>query len=624
MTKLFRSFWFGFLTLAVFLLHADRLGDYPVHTHAWTQSDRIALSYCYVDNGLDLFHPCTYNLATKEGITAGDLPLIEYLAAIPMFISGIKSPFFLQFLSLVLMFLGFLSIRKMSRLLEINEIGREITSGAFIFSPMLAYYASGSIPSIPSLSLFLIGIYFLLRYFKEDQAKSLWLSIVFLALACLIRKPYILHTAAILMAMIYMHWKKYRSLQRADAYFMLIPGVFLLWNLWSEYLKVEYGTAFLSAIMPPSNFEEFVDGLILIYGKWRFDFFSSIQYAWFMLLFGVHIWQRKGVEPRSKDLRFMQQFILISSFVYLILMLRQFEHHDYYFADAFFPLIFILILNYYTRFRKDSPRIEKLLGGIGLAAVVFWSISSLILIQERSESGFWNRNEVTYKNFLGSAEWLDDHISRDTRVLIPDAYTSNLPLILANRKGFVTVNTNDSSLNELLLNDADHLILQDQYYPTEVLLYKPSIKEEFSFLAGNGKLSLYQRKRSNSSGLEFYGMAQSAQFRSKDLSAILKSSNNEVLEINEGLVFRGSEEFSFHMELSTDRMLLKHTELEPADQELYWVMNSGERTRYYKVKPYAPSLISRSADEQETMELYLWNPKKTDYELQLKSIHYRP
>lgn len=624
MTKLSRSLWFGFLIIAVVSMHAGRLGDFPVHTHSWTQSDRVALSYCYADNGLNLLHPCTYNLSTKEGITAGDLPLLEYLAAIPMFISGFKSPFFLQFLSLILMIMGFLFIRRISDLIEINQMGKEITSGAFLFSPMLAYYASGSIPSVPALSLFIAGLCYLLKYYKAADQRSLWTSIVFLSLSCLIRKPYILHVAALLTSLAYMHWNKHRRLKLNDSWLMLVPGLFLIWNLWSQHLELEYGTAFLNSLMPPANFEEFVDGIIVIYTKWQFSFFSSTQYAWFMLLFGVHIWQQKGVHPRLKELWFIQNFLALSSFAYLIMMMKQFEHHDYYFADAFFPLIFILLLNYYPEFRKDHPRLKKLLGGIGLAAVVFWFISSLNLIHERSESGFWNRNEVSYLNFQNADVWLDSYISREERVLIPDAYTSNLPLILADRKGYVSVNTNDSTLGELVSNEADYMILQDQLYPTEVLPFRPSLKDEFEFIAGNGDISLYKRSKTGSTDLSFYGLNQAKQMNLKELRASLKNSNEFVSKENDILVFTGNEEYSYQMELSTDRLLFSYADIDTQGKSLYWVMKSEERTKYYEIKAQSASLISKPEGANRTMELYLWNPNKIEYELQLKSIHYRP
>ena len=59
---------------AVYLFQGT-MSRYPAYVHAWTQSDRIAIAQNFQQNGFDFFHPATYNLLTKDGITQVDFPI---------------------------------------------------------------------------------------------------------------------------------------------------------------------------------------------------------------------------------------------------------------------------------------------------------------------------------------------------------------------------------------------------------------------------------------------------------------------------------------------------------------------------------------------------------------------
>ena len=75
------SCWFYHSTITLF----------PSFIHAWTQSERYALSLGFLNNGMDFFHPCTYNLQTIGGITRVDFPINEYIVALIMKVSGSRS-----------------------------------------------------------------------------------------------------------------------------------------------------------------------------------------------------------------------------------------------------------------------------------------------------------------------------------------------------------------------------------------------------------------------------------------------------------------------------------------------------------------------------------------------------
>ena len=101
-----------------FLLHRNYITEFPMHTHAWTQSDRLALAYGFVNNGLNFFEPETFSLLknesniedwkfpTNQSITAVDFPIHDFVPAIVMKLSGNKAPWIFRLYILLYSFIG--------------------------------------------------------------------------------------------------------------------------------------------------------------------------------------------------------------------------------------------------------------------------------------------------------------------------------------------------------------------------------------------------------------------------------------------------------------------------------------------------------------------------------------
>ncbi len=114
--RLFVSLFVLTLLLLIFFIQKDIIFTYPSFIHAWAQGDRYALSLCFIDNGFDFFHPCTFHynlqfpskipLETERGITAVDFPLTEYIVAILMKITGNTSPTLFRIFTLLYSLVG--------------------------------------------------------------------------------------------------------------------------------------------------------------------------------------------------------------------------------------------------------------------------------------------------------------------------------------------------------------------------------------------------------------------------------------------------------------------------------------------------------------------------------------
>jgi len=620
MTKTFRLFWFAFLLVGFAFLHFDKLGKIPLNVHAWTQSDRIALSYCYADNGLKLFYPCTYNLATTEGITGGDLPIIEYLAAIPMRLFNFKSPLPLQLLQLLLFILAFFSMRRLAQAFNIDEKGVEVLAAFFLFTPVLSYYASGALPSISGLSLFIIGLHFFVKYLNESRNSDLLLFTLSFALTCLIRTPYVLHIAALLSFLFYRILVQKKTQSSAVWLVLFVPISYVAWYFWSKHLSATYGSAFLQVFMPASNFEHFVELLQESFAQWKFSYLSGIQYAFLLMLLMANVWQGRGFRSRLPEFGLLTKLLFISGIVYLLMMTRQFVNHDYYMIDALFPALFLSMLNIYPVFRKDFPGLKKWFGIIGLLAVVLWIFNSKAELNKRHETGFWNRISSSYENFEGSKQIIDKHIPTEAAVLVPDAYTSNIPLMQIQRKAYTTINTNDSSMNSILTKDVDYMLVQDQYFLSDVYPYAKGMSLQFQFKEGNGDISLYIRKNSTQSLRQFLGMQKAKEIQASLLNFLQKGKGKLIQEASK-IHLIASDEYAFNFKLQHSRLWLSYEPSIAESPDLYWVLNYQGRSKYFPVDFKNGNLISIKKQQDVFMELYLWNPSKIKIDITIDEAY---
>ena len=161
------------------IYHSRYINEFPSHIHAWAQSDRYALSLGFLDNDLNFFKPQTlvYNhqfpdkwkVPSEKTITAVDFPIHDYIPALLMKISGNTSPWVFRIYILLYSFLGLFFLFKLS-----YAITKDFIKSVFVVvftatSPIYVYYQAGFLPTIPSLSNAIIGIFFYYKFLNENK-----------------------------------------------------------------------------------------------------------------------------------------------------------------------------------------------------------------------------------------------------------------------------------------------------------------------------------------------------------------------------------------------------------------------------------------------------------------------
>ncbi|NLA24304.1 MAG: glycosyltransferase family 39 protein [Bacteroidales bacterium] len=514
------------------------INEFPSHIHAWSQSDRYALALGYVNNNLNFFKPETFSLLknnkniedwkypTDYSITAVDFPMHDYIPAIVMKITGDNSPWIFRLYIALYSFLGLFFLFKLS-FIWTKSYYRSILIILFTAtSPVFVYYQAGFLPTIPSLSNAIIGIYFYSQYLLKQNYKYFPFSLFFLTFAALSRTPFLIPLIAVFgIEMIRLLKRESRLLSTGVP---IIVSILMILShfFYNKFLTAKYGSIFLANILPASSFKEAVEIINITKEKWITQYFSSFHYIILALsLIGaiyVSISKKKLFKKEKALFLFLIVIIFIGCILYAILMLRQFVNHDYYFLDTFFlPIVLFFIVLLSVIPIKDTVLVNRLSQFAILLICIPLSFCALKSQEERRITGYWDRTAATIINFQNSEQFIDSlGIPSNSKMLIIDAYATNIPLILLNRKGYPIIKTKRENIIKSLEWDYDYIVLQNEFLLSDIYSVYPEIITRIKKNADNGKISIYTRSDSvsNQSLIDFLGLNKKEPVFSQTLS----------------------------------------------------------------------------------------------------------
>jgi len=135
--------------------------------------------------------------------------------------------------------------------------------------------------------------------------------------------------------------------------------------------------------------------------------------------------------------------------------------------------------------------------GILIFMVSLFTINR-ITENKREETGFWDRIDITTKNFEGAEMLLNENnIPLTAKILVLDSYTTNIPFIEMKRFGYAIMSQNPEHIKRALTWNYDYIVLQDCYTITDIVRSYPPIMNEIVRIAGNGKISIYKKQKSS-------------------------------------------------------------------------------------------------------------------------------
>lgn len=490
-----------------FYFYGGKIQSFPSEIHAWTESDRLALAVGFYENGHQLYLPQTLSLETENGVTAVDLPLVEWLVSFVMRMAGSSDPFWFRLFHLLISLLGF-GFLYAWLLRWTASVFRSILAVLFVFiTPVIMYYQAGFLPSLPCLSLLWIGYYFYFKYIeKRDSNTDLYWTIAFIGLAALIRKTYVIFLVAVF-CQEFLFWLRTRKIEpKALVAFLGMATLFVGYFLYNQYLTEVYGSRFLNTLCPPANWSEFWLSTMTIFGKWSAQLMSFAQY----LLLGVGLLLAFTLTVKNKwevfDWQVWTHIGILSLGVlsFFVAMQRQFFDHEYYFIDSFYPLLFLLFFWALSKLSFDKKYWNTTFRCLGAALLLLGAYQAKVIQKEKDAPLHWKRLTKVIKDFEGSKELLKElNISKESKVLVLEAYASNATLLLLERKGYALRSNRKEKIQKALTLDVDYIAVSDMYFTSDILVTYPSILGTLERVGGNGKVSIYRKiKRKEALSLE--------------------------------------------------------------------------------------------------------------------------
>ncbi|MBX2892190.1 MAG: glycosyltransferase family 39 protein [Saprospiraceae bacterium] len=632
-------------TLCLFFYHKT-ITFWPSHIHAWTQGDRYALAIKFADTGLNLFKPRTFNLQTKDGITAVDLPLHDYLVGVLMYLSGSKSPALFRVYALLFSILGCWYLYRMTREASHSHF-KGYVAALFVFTcPIITYYQAGFIPSATSFAAVLIAYYFYFKYLRARQASDFYWAIGWLTVAALSRSPFNIYLFAVLLQQ-GVRWFQDRKIVRTEAIaFGMAYTALVAANLYKWWLARVYGSQFLGKLLPASDWAELRGIIGSLAERWTFQLFGIGHYALLAIATFFLVWQlgKRYVERLTRHILLQSGLVLAGGTLYLILMARQYLDHEYYFIDSLYPGVVLWLVAglLCVPFERVSSRI---LFGATAALCLGWGILESKQVQQiKYADSPANWGETTRKNFIGAEQLLDSlGIGRDARLLVMDAHSTNIPLIHLNRMGHTLLATRPEDIEMALRLDFDFIVIQDIFLPSEIISNYPLLLHQLERVGGNGRISIFRYNPQGEGGslkkildIHHFLLESMLDFEPGNQSAGWNTSvptepegDNVVGRLKSDIEFGPG--FSYSREPFAVRRLLFEAKLLPAKkgEKMFLVatLEGGGKVSFYashtiflktpdQWTPYQAMFeFPTNAPPGQELKCYLWNPGGADIRL---------
>ena len=497
--------------LALYFLQRQYMDEYPMHIHAWAEQDHYALALGFINNGFDLFHPETmvYNKQfpswwqepSATTITSADFPIHEYVVALLMKLFGTTSPWVFRLWTLLWATVGLLFVYRIAFLVTKRFTRSLFVSFLALCSPVFLYYSNGFLPSIPALTMGLIGLWFYLRYYESRALRHFHLSIAFLTLALLMRTTFAIELIAILCFEVLRVFRKESSFLDKLPSVLISVALFLAYFLWNRHLRNLYGTIFLNELLPPEDWQDAKELVADTYHKWTYHYFQRLQYlavaALALTALVVSFFQKKvlklndlkpnnGPAPLS-----LWWLVLIETFgclLFSVAMMQQMPFHDYYLLDTFFlPIIFTVTL--LLRPIQVQRLSAKFIGAsVAVVLCIFWIRGAKTMQEVRRNIEY--KGAVSYNRFKDADKILDSlGISRDAKILCLYGYAQNGPFIQMGRKGYSMMWDEDGWLENALSWDYDYIVIENSKF-SEHLDKDRIMLSRLKKIGGNQKFSV--------------------------------------------------------------------------------------------------------------------------------------
>lgn len=484
-----------------FYLFSDSMSEYPSYVHAWTQVDRLALAMNFQENGFDFFHPATYNLLTKDGVTQVDFPIHDYLVAVFSSLFNSDLVFTFRLYNLIYSLIGIFFFFRLALLITKSD-RRAVWATAFIFTlPVLVYYQNGFLPSVPSFANFLIALYALMLYHQSQKQRHFHLAVLFMTLATLSRSPFFIFLFALLLQRILLFYRAQNIQWKELLSLFLGMAVFIAYFIYNQSLAAQYGTMFLTELLYFDHLESFNNVITTALDRFGKEIMSPYHAILLLGLLTAVIFQLKDKRkftPKWFALCLYFVISLIGVLFFFVLMGKQFADHDYYYIDTFYPLLVMILL--LSLSMLEIPRKWYTSVGVLGGIFFFYFFSHAHSTQEkRYTPPYDDRIDYAYQVYQRArTDFKSWGIEKSDTLLVLDAVSTNMPFTVWKMRGYTLLNSGEKTVKSALdtLN-YNYVVLLDSNFVSDTYKDYPELINRLELVHHNGELGVYKQSKEN-------------------------------------------------------------------------------------------------------------------------------
>lgn len=487
-----------FLTIMGYIHIYDALPKRPQAIHIWAQADRACVARNYAQGDMDFFKPKVNFTKENDGLTGMEFPFMNYMAAICYRIFGFNE-FWYRFLMFLVVSAGVFAAFAFSKSLIGNSALAICMVLLWFLSPTLDYYAPNFIPDAGSIGFILIAWLFYFRYSNNRKGFNLILFALFAALASLIKITSLISVITILIVS-FAEWlnanKNHNlSLRRksllliSTCIIIIIPVI--LWYKYAEKLNnINNEGIFTLGFHPVKSFAEFKEISVFIYYTRLFGYYSKL---FFMLLFILTAYILFYIKKADNKLLYITILLYLGDLIFLLLMYKQFQDHDYYVITLLVAPLFQLITAGKILAKNFTNRKHEIVVIIILAICVFYSARF-------SRGNYYYRYYVEnndknwdYTRFYGMDNYLKEiGIKKDDKAIVIYDESFDISLYFMNLKGWTMWRGENEtkSLDDAIKHKVKYIILRNPEFLQKHMDYQKYFNHLITNYNGIGVYSL--------------------------------------------------------------------------------------------------------------------------------------
>ena len=344
-----RILFCGLVVILFFLNFYTKTFFYgPRSIHQWRQADCYSIAKNYYEEGMHFFEPKIHYQGVKEGRAVSECPLLNYSAAGLWKLFGEHAFIYrlleyLIFISSMYVLLITLFKQYKSTLLSFFSIS------IFLTSPLLVYYCANFIADVPALSFSIICFCFFYRFYHGQTKNYFYLSVLFGALAVLLKASAIMGISLVLFFSLvdllgltkFFKTEKLFVKKIVPLLTLLISGliVFVWYRFALQYNNNSNNNIFLLTVLPIWEMDE-ADILYNLKVLFNNLFPVFLNKPTLFIFFSLVIYVLANFKKLSAFLKYSFVFSVLFFLAYLLFFFQVFNVHDYYLNNLmFFPMV---------------------------------------------------------------------------------------------------------------------------------------------------------------------------------------------------------------------------------------------------------------------------------------------